>query len=124
MAIVGLSDKVDRPSYQVGEYLKTHGYTIIPVNPMVDKVFGISTYPSVSAIPTSIHIDIVDIFRAPDQVKAVIDDIVQSGRTPFVWMQEGVGTPQAKAYAESHGLSVSMDICMMKEHKRVAESRE
>ncbi len=124
VAIVGLSDKADRPSYLVGEYFKSHGYTIIPVNPMVKTALGILTYPSVSAIPASIYIDIVDIFRAPDQVISVIDDIVQSGRKPFVWMQEGVGTPQTKAYAESHGLSVAMDICMMKEHKRVTESRE
>lgn len=120
VAIVGLSDNQERPSYQVGEYLMNHGYTIIPVNPNIEMVFGNVSYPSVSAIPKSIHIDIVDIFRKPQDVVAVLEDIVKSERSPFVWMQEGVGSLEAKAYAESHGLPVVMDVCMMKEHKRIA----
>lgn len=120
VAIVGLSDKPERPSYQVGEYLLSHGYTIIPVNPTVASVFGILSYPSISSIPTSIPVDIVDIFRKPEDVVAVLEDIVKSERSPVVWMQERVGSPEAKVYAESHGLSVIMDMCMMKEHKRIA----
>jgi len=117
IAIVGLSDKPDRPSYEVGLYLKNHGFTIIPVNPTIQEVFGLRSYPSISAIPSDIHIDIVDIFRKPDQVISVIQDVLNSGRKPFIWMQEGVGSQEAKHFAESHGLESVMDICMMKMHR-------
>ena|SRR5579859_955939 len=121
IAIVGLSDKPDRPSYEVGLYLKDHGFTIIPVNPNVKEVFGLQVYPSVSAIPSDIHIDIVDIFRKPDQVMAIIQDVMDSGRTPFIWMQEGVGSPEAKNFADSHGLENVMDICIMKTHRALQQ---
>ncbi len=117
IAIVGLSDKPDRPSYEVGLYLKNHGFTIIPVNPTIQEVFGLRAYPSISAIPSTIYIDIVDIFRKPDQVVSVIQDVVNSGRKSFIWMQEGVGSKEAKAFAESHGFESVMDVCMMKVHR-------
>lgn len=117
VAIVGLSDKTDRPSYEVGLYLKNHGYTIIPVNPKITTVFGLEAYPSILAIPKAIKIDIVDIFRQPDQVISVIKEVIMSGQKPVIWMQEGVGSPEAKTFAEKNGLEVVMDMCMMKEHK-------
>ncbi len=116
VAIVGLSDKPNRPSYEVGLYLKNHGFTIIPVNPMITEVFGLKSYPSILNIPSNIVIDIVDIFRRPDQVIPILEDVVKSGRKPLIWLQEGVGSPQAKAYSEQHGLTIVMNMCMMKEH--------
>ena len=117
VAIVGLSDNHDRPSNQVGLYLKTHGYTVIPVNPNASKIFGLKTYPSVSAIPADVWLDIVDIFRKPEQAVAVIEDVIKSGRKPFIWMQEGVTSIEAKELAESNGMSVVMNMCMMKAHR-------
>lgn len=122
VAIVGLSDNPERPSYQVGLYLKTHGYTVIPVNPNVPEIFELKAYPTLSAIPADIRIDIVDIFRKPDQVISVIEDVIKSGRKPFIWMQEGVGSLEAKAFAETNGLDIVMNICMMKMHKKQAPS--
>ncbi|MFA7301669.1 MAG: CoA-binding protein [Candidatus Shapirobacteria bacterium] len=115
VVIVGLSNNPQRPSYQVGLYLKNHGFNIIPVNPTITDVFGIKSYPSILEIPHTIQIDIVDIFRHPDQVIPVIEEVVKSGHKPLIWMQEGVGSPQAKAFAEENGLEVVMDMCMMKE---------
>ena len=117
VAIVGLSDKANRPSYEVGLYLKNHGYNIIPVNPNVKAVFGLESYPSILAIPQAIKIDIVDIFRQPTEVIPIIKEVIMSGQKPIIWMQEGVGSPEAKAFAEKNGLEVVMDICIMKEHK-------
>ena len=116
IAIVGLSDKPDRPSYEVGLYLKNQGFTIIPVNPNIKTVFGLSAYPSISAIPTEIRIDIVDIFRKPEQVIPILQEVVHSGRKPFIWMQEGVGSVEAKNFADAHALESVMDMCMMKTH--------
>ena len=117
VAIVGLSDKPNRPSYEVGLYLKNKGYNIIPVNPNVTSVFGLESYPSILAIPSAIKIDIVDIFRQPDQVIPIIKEVIMSGQNPVIWLQEGVGSPDAKTFAEKNGLEVVMDMCMMKEHE-------
>ncbi|MFA5894788.1 MAG: CoA-binding protein [Candidatus Shapirobacteria bacterium] len=115
IAIVGLSDNPQRPSYQVGLYLKNQGFNIIPVNPTITEVFGIKSFSTILDIPSTTTIDIVDIFRKPDQVIPIIEEIVKSGRKPLIWMQEGVGSPEAKDYAEKNGLEVVMNMCMMKE---------
>jgi len=117
VAIVGLSNKPDRPSYEVGLYLKEKGYNIIPVNPTIDEVFGLKSYATILDIPNSINIDVIDIFRKPNQVIPIINDVIKSKRKPIIWMQEGVGTPEAKELAEKNGLEVIMNMCMMKVHQ-------
>lgn len=117
VAIVGLSNKPDKPSYEVGFYLKEKGYNIIPVNPTINEVFGLRSYATILDIPDSINIDIVDIFRKPEQVIPIINDVIKSKRKPIIWMQEGVGSPEAKELAEKNGLEVVMNMCMMKVHK-------
>lgn len=117
VAVVGLSDKPERPSYQVAQYLMEQGYTIIPVNPNIQEVLGQKSYPSISAIPTNVSIDIVDIFRKSEDVPAIVQEVIDSGRHTAIWMQEGVSSPAAKTLAESHGLPVVMNMCMMKVHQ-------
>lgn len=117
IAIVGLSDKPERPSYAVGRYLLDQGMTVIPVNPKVTTVFGRRSYPTVSAIPPEIPVDIVDVFRKPDQVIPVIDDVLNSGRKPILWLQEGVGSKESETYAQIHGLDVVANVCLMKTHR-------
>lgn len=117
VAIVGLSTDPARPSYQVAQYLLAHGYKIIPVNPNIQDFMGIHAYDSFSAIPREFPVDVVDIFRKSEEVPALMLEIVHTGRTPFVWMQEGVFSEVAKKLAEDHGLGVVMNTCMMKSHK-------
>ncbi len=117
IAIVGLSDNPDRPSYAVGLYLKEHGFTIIPVNPNLTNFLGITAYPSLSAIPKSIHLDVVDIFRKAELALPILEEVVSLNIKPFIWMQEGVGSPEAKAFADAHNLESVMDVCMMKTHR-------
>lgn len=117
IAIVGLSDKPERPSYQVAEYLFRHGYAIIPVNPMIDEVFDIKAYHSISDIPLTVQIDIVDIFRKSEDVLPIVNEVIETGRKPAIWMQEGVSSNEAKELAESQGMEVVMDMCMMKVHQ-------
>jgi len=116
IAIVGLSDKPDRESYRVAEYLQTHGYRIIPVNPTVDTVLGESSYARVADIPETI--DIVDVFRKPDAVVAVVADAIEAGAR-VVWMQLGVVNQEAAKKAETAGLQVVMDRCIKIEHRRL-----
>ena len=114
IAVVGLSDKEDRPSYRVASYLKGHGYRIVPVNPMITEWQGEKSYPNLEAIP--FPIDIVDIFRKSEDVPPIVKGAIAIGAAA-VWMQEGVVSEDAAREAEKAGLLVVMDRCLMKEHK-------
>ena len=116
IAIVGLSDKPDRESHRVAEYLQAHGYRIIPVNPTVETVLGEKSYARVADIPEKI--DIVDVFRKPDSMVEVVADAIEAGAR-VVWMQLGVVNQEAAENAEAAGLQVVMDRCIKIEHRRL-----
>lgn len=116
VAVVGLSDKPDRESYRVAEYLQHRGYKIRPVNPSVSQVLGEKSYASVAQIPE--HVDVVDIFRRPETVGPVIEDAIAAG-AGVVWMQLGITNDEAARMAEAAGLQVVMDRCMKLEHQRL-----
>lgn len=119
IAVIGLSDKPERPSYQVAAYLQAQGFRIIPVNPTVKEVLGEKSYPSIKDIPQDIHIDIVDIFRKSEAVHAIIQEVIDLGIKPMIWMQEGVISPEGQNLAQKHGMSVIMNFCMKKEHAKL-----
>ncbi len=118
IAIVGLSDKPDRDSNEVGRYLKSHGYRVIPVNPSVPEVLGERSYPSLQAIPSEVQIDIVDVFRKSDAVPGIVKDLLQ--RTPLpkaLWLQLGVTDAPSGAMVRQHGVSFIEDQCIMVRHQ-------
>jgi uncharacterized protein len=115
VAIVGLSPNVLRPSNFVGFYLQRHGYRIVPVNPRESEILGETCYPSLEAIP--FHVDVVDVFRAPDAVPAIAEEAVRIG-AGALWLQFGVISPEGAAIAADGGLDVVMDRCMKIEHAR------
>jgi predicted CoA-binding protein len=119
IAIVGLSDKPDKPSYVVGEYLKSKGFIIIPINPSYSTWNGLPAFPSLADVPQSIYIDVVDIFRKSEFVYPIIVEAVKRKDVKIIWMQEGVQSIEGKQYAEDHGLSVVMNFCMMVAHKKI-----
>lgn len=114
IAIVGLSDKPDRPSYKVGKYLMEQGFKIFPVNPNIDNFLGIKSYKTLFDIKEKI--DVVDIFRKSESVEPIVDEAIKIG-AKAIWMQEGVINGKAAAKAKSTGLAVIMNVCMMKQHK-------
>ena len=116
IAVVGLSDKPDRDSYRVAEYLQARGYRIIPVNPMVSEVLGEKSYASVGDIPE--QVDLVDVFRKPDTVAPVAQEAIDAGAATL-WLQLGVVNEEAAALAEAAGLQVVMDRCIKIEHGRL-----
>ena len=116
IAVVGLSDKPDRPSYVVADYLKSHGFKIIPVNPTIESTLGEKSYPSLDKIPEPI--DVVDVFRQPQYVDEVMDAAIKIG-AKVVWLQEGVVNELAAQKGRDAGLTVVMDRCLMKEHKKL-----
>lgn len=118
IAVVGLSDKPERDSYTVAEYLQKRGYRIVPVNPMVPEVLGERSYPSLSAIPSETRVDIVDIFRRPEQVPPVVDEALARGK-PVIWMQLGVEHAEAAAKARAAGITVLENRCIRVDHQRL-----
>lgn len=118
VAVVGSSSNKERPSYGVAQYLKRNGYKIVPINPNEKKILGIVCYPSLLLLKQPV--EIVDIFRRPDQVMEVVEEAIKIG-AKVVWMQEGVMSEQAAKRARDAGLEVIMDMCMMKEHRRLME---
>ncbi|OIP28192.1 MAG: CoA-binding protein [Chloroflexi bacterium CG_4_10_14_0_8_um_filter_46_9] len=116
VAVVGLSPKSDRPSYQVASYLKEQGYRIIPVNPRAKEILGELCYPNLGSIPEPV--DVVDIFRRSEEVPDIVEEAIKIG-AKAVWMQEGVINKEAAAQAREAGLLVVMDKCMLKEHRKL-----
>ena len=116
IAVVGISTKPERPSHEVAHYLQRAGYTIIPVNPAYEEVLGQKCYPSLHEVPGKI--DLVDVFRKPAEVMAVVDEAIAVG-AGSVWLQLGVIAPDAADKAAAAGLKVVSDRCTKIEHHRL-----
>lgn len=116
IASVGLSSKLDRPSYGVCSYLRLKGYRVIPVNPNEEQVFGEKSYPDLRSIPEKI--DLVQIFRKPEAVPQVVEDAIAIG-AKVVWIQDGAGNLDAAKRAEEAGLVAVVDDCMLRQYRRL-----
>ncbi len=116
IAVVGLSPKPDRPSHKVASALQGFGYRIIPVRPMAKEILGETVYSDLASVPEKI--DLVDVFRAPDQVDEVIDACIAL-RVPAVWLQDGVVNETAAQRARAAGLTVVMDRCVYRDYVRL-----
>jgi predicted CoA-binding protein len=110
IALVGASDRPDRPSNRVMATLQAHGYRVIPVNPQItgEHVHGEYVFRELGQLGDPI--DIVDIFRRSDAAGEVVDEAIAIG-AKAVWMQLGVINEAAAARAEAAGLKVVMDRC-------------
>ncbi len=115
IAVVGLSDSPYRPSHGVSAYMQSQGYKIIPVNPTVESALGETCYPTLLDVKEKI--DVVNIFRRSEFVPEVVDQAIQL-KVPVIWMQEGVVHEQAAEKARKAGITVIMDKCILKEHRR------
>lgn len=122
VACVGVSMNPVRPSYYVARYMTLKGFTVIGVNPghAGKMLFGQTVVASLKDIPKDARVDMVDIFRRPDAVPAIVDEAIEhlpDLRT--IWMQIGVTHSQAARKAESAGLTVIQDRCPKIEYQRL-----
>jgi predicted CoA-binding protein len=110
IAMIGASDRPDRPSYGVMKFLQDHGYRVIPVNPQItgEHVHGEYVWRELAQIGESIGL--VDIFRRPQAAGEAVDEAIAAGARA-VWLQIGVVNQEAAARAEAAGLKVVMDRC-------------
>ncbi|MGI6679684.1 MAG: thioredoxin-disulfide reductase [Dehalobacterium sp.] len=116
IAVVGLSPDPTKASHQVAKYLIKNGYDVIPVNPTVKEVLGLTSYPDLLSLPAGISIDIVNIFRKSSAVPPIVEQAIKR-RAKMIWMQEGVVNEEAKKMAEEAGIDVIMDSCILKVHR-------
>jgi len=112
-----MSKNEEKPSNYVPKYLVEHGYNVIPVNPTATEVMGRKSYSSITEIPGLI--DIVDVFRMPDDVPAIVTEAVKKSGIKVIWMQEGIYNEEAEAKAKENGIDVVSNRCMMAEHTRL-----
>ncbi|WP_158941931.1 CoA-binding protein [Granulicella sp. S190] len=116
IAVIGLSDDPAKPSHYVSAYMQQHGYKLYPVNPSLPEVLGEKSYASLSELP--IKPDIVDVFRLPKFIPAIVEEMIQLGH-PNLWVQQGIVNLEAAARAEAAGINVVMDRCIMVEHRNL-----
>jgi len=119
IAVVGMSDKEDRPSHYVAQFMRARGFTIVPVNPRCSEIAGLKCYPSLCDVP--VPIDMVNVFRRPDDIPPIARDAVAIG-AKSLWIQLGLVSEEAEAIAEAAGMAVVMDMCLKVEYARLFES--
>ena len=118
IAVVGLSSRHGRPSYEVARYLQRHGYRIVPVNPNETEVLGERAYPSLHDLPADLRIDVVDVFRRAEHTPDVARDAVAIG-AKVLWLQEDIVSEEAAAIATEGGLDVIMGVCIRNVRERL-----
>jgi hypothetical protein len=125
VAVVGLSRDPSKDSHRVAKYLREHGFHIVPVNPMAEEILSEKSYKSLLDMPEKIQktLEIVDIFRPSNEVLPITEQVIQLRKhhsVPYVvWIQLGIINEKAAEKAREEGLTVIMDKCIMKEHKRL-----
>lgn len=120
IAVVGLSPKPNRPSHQVASALQSFGYRIVPVRPAVDRVLGERAYADLHEVPG--RIDLVDVFRAPKYVDAIVDTCLDL-ELPAIWLQDGVVNEPAAERALAGGMTVVMDRCIYRDYMQLFPGR-
>jgi predicted CoA-binding protein len=114
IAVLGLSERPDKPSHHVAEELQKYGYRIVPVNPAAAEILGEKAWPDLeSAMKGAGPIDVVQVFRRPEHVAAIVEDAIRL-KAPALWLQEGVVDEVAATKARAAGIFTVMDRCMFK----------
>jgi predicted CoA-binding protein len=119
VAVVGLSPKTHRDSFGVARYLQSHGWRIVPINPMAREILGEVCYPSLEAAAQHARIELVNVFRNSADVPPIVDSAIAIG-AQAVWLQLGINHAAAADRALAAGLLVVQDKCLKIEHARAA----
>ncbi len=120
IAVVGMSDKPQRASYNIGRYLAQQGYRVLPVNPVLKEIDGQPVYAALdeaqaAACQNGNGIDMVDVFRASKHVPPIVDDVIRLG-IPYLWLQDGVIHEEAIARAQAAGVKCVQNDCIFRQH--------
>ena len=121
VAVVGLSPKAHRDSFRVAQYMQSHGWRVVPVNPVAassgERILGEVVYATLTGAARAEKIDLVDVFRNSSEVPPTVDEAIAL-RLPAIWLQLGVRHDAALAKAQAAGLVAVQDLCLKVEHAR------
>lgn len=118
IAVVGANDRPGRPVNGVGTYLIRAGFTVFPVHPKRQDVWGLTTYPGLVDIPEPV--DLIDVFRNPSHCPEHAREALRMSPRPKVfWMQSGITSQEVLDILDGSGIAVVQDHCLMVEHKRL-----
>jgi predicted CoA-binding protein len=115
IAVVGLSPKPHRASFDVSRYMQQQGYRIIPINPNASEILGEKAYASLTAAAAVESIDLVNVFRNSEDVPPVVSEAITIG-AKAVWLQLGIAHAAAAQEASDAGMLVVQNKCLMVEH--------
>ncbi|WP_053219544.1 CoA-binding protein [Virgibacillus senegalensis] len=113
IAVVGLSDKRERTSYQIAKAMQDAGYRIIPVNPEIDETLGEKAYDSLTEVEEDF--DIINVFRRSEYLEDIAKQAVETNAKVF-WAQQGVFNEKAYEFLKENGFTVIMDMCIKVAH--------
>lgn len=119
-AVVGCSPDPGRDSHEIADLLLRRGHHVVPVRPGTDEILGQRTFPDLRSVP--VPIDVVDVFRRPEHVPAIVEDAIAVGARAL-WLQLGVVHEEAALRARDAGLLVVMDRCPAIELRRLFQER-
>jgi predicted CoA-binding protein len=117
VAVVGLSPKTHRASYEVAHYMQQQGWRIIPINPNAAEILGEKTYPTLKEAALHESIELVDVFRNSEDAPPVVDEAIAIG-AKAIWLQLGISHDAALEKARSAGLLTVQNKCLLVEHRR------
>lgn len=113
IAVVGLSPRLNRPSFQVAQAMQRFGYRIIPVRPAVESVLCERAYPDLYALPEPV--DLVNVFRNPNAIAPIVDACIVL-KLPRLWLQDGIINEAEALRAQAAGIEVIMDRCIYRDY--------
>ncbi len=124
IAVVGASKNPEKEAYKVPEYMKEHGYKIIPVNPTAEQILGEKAYPSLLDLPPELakQVEVVDVFRPSEELPQVAEQVIEMkkryGRPYVYWAQLGLKNEDAKRALSKNGIPYVMDACLTVVHRK------
>jgi predicted CoA-binding protein len=118
VAVIGYSAKEERPSHWISNYLADQGYRVYRVNPVLDSSKEVPIFRSLSELPETV--DIVDVFRAPEHLPAIVAEVIAHG-AKVVWMQPGAENEDAAELARTAKLEAVVGVCIYAKHKAMAK---
>lgn len=116
IAVVGLSDNPQKPSYRIAKYLQDADYRIVPINPNLNEVLGEKAYPDLESVPFAV--DLVDVFRKQADINSVVDEALAIN-PQAIWLQLGLEYAGTKNLEEDPGINLIENCCIMVEHRRL-----
>lgn len=121
IAVYGMSKDPTKPAHQVPAHLRAEGYNIIPINPTIPEISGLTSYARLDDVPQ--HIEVLDVFQPSDQAAAVVREAIarkeKVGDIAVIWLQEDIRSEEARRLAEGAGIVFIEDLCLSKEFKRL-----